>query len=67
MLPKSYTSFDSGPKSPLTHTWLPSPNFVNCLSESSNSPNNNVMLTTFFLEVVASKFHVLDDPIDFHH
>lgn len=31
MLPKSYTSSDSGPKSPLTKTWIPSPNFVSCL------------------------------------
>ncbi len=43
MFPRLYTSYDSGPKSPLIRAWPLSLDYISCLGEPSDASNANAM------------------------
>jgi hypothetical protein len=65
MFPRLYSSFDSGPKSPLTRAWFESPKSNVSLEGTTKSPKFQSLNSSFvILEVLPKIFDVIDVDLD---
>ncbi len=65
MFPRSYSSFDSGPKLPLTKVWLESPKSnVSPIRATKSLEFQNVSSSFVILEILPKIFDVIDINLD---